>query len=199
MYRPCMIETDAQTEADLREAVRLATSYAIDSLGVTTREELEKIPREHFMARCHEGFGLAQKTILKNLLPLEQSLKELRAKIHEQSKGKKKKELQRDEAVHALRREETRLVGVTLAFRRVADTIAWQILRFNKVLMRSTHTSHGNRGYLSDTNITSAVEAIADLQTPEDFYLINDLTLCLGSGQAICSTLKWTDHAPSLN
>jgi hypothetical protein len=64
-----MIETDAQTEADLREAVRLATSYAIDSLGPKTREELEKIPREHFVARCHEGFDLAQKLILKNLLP----------------------------------------------------------------------------------------------------------------------------------
>lgn len=52
----------------------------------------------------------------------------------------------------------------------------------NKVLMRSTHTSRARRGYLVDTNITSAVEAIAQLRKPGEFYLINDLTLCLGSG-----------------
>jgi hypothetical protein len=177
-----MIEMEAQTEADLREAVRLATRHAIDSFGTGTRQEIEKIPREQFVARCHEGFDLAQKLILKNLLSLEQRLKELRAKILNQSKGKKKKELQRDEAVRALRREEDKIVGVTLAFRRVADTIAWQILSFNRVLMRSTHTSYGERGYLSDTNIASAVEAIEHLRTPGEFYLINDLTLCLGSG-----------------
>jgi hypothetical protein len=94
----------------------------------------------------------------------------------------KKKEIQRDEALQELRREENRVVGVSNAFRRVADTMAWQILRMNKVLMRSTHTGHGGRGYLSDTNIASAVEAIAQLRKPGEFYLINDLTLCLGSG-----------------
>ena len=110
-----MIETDAQTETDLREAVRLATSYAVDSFGAKTREKLKKIPREQFVTRCHEGFDLAQNLILKNLLLLEQSLKELRAKIREQSKGRKKKEIQQDEALQSLRRDENRIVGVTLA------------------------------------------------------------------------------------
>jgi hypothetical protein len=140
-------------------------------------------PGEQFAARCHEGFDLAQKLILKNLLSLEEGLKEVRSKIREGSKGKKKKELQRDDALGALRREENRIVGVTLAFRRVADSIAWQILRMNKVLMRSTHTCLDNsRGYLSDTNIASLVETIEESRAPGEFYLINDLTLCLGSG-----------------
>jgi hypothetical protein len=177
-----MIETDPQTETDLREAVRLATSYAADSFRAENVKEFDKIPREQFVARCHEGFDLAQKLILKTLLPLEQRLKELRIEIQKRSKGKKKKEIQRDEALQELRREENRFVGVSNAFRRVADTIAWQILHMNKVLMRSTHTGHSGRGYLSDTNIASAVEAIAQLRKPGEFYLINDLTLCLGSG-----------------
>jgi hypothetical protein len=177
-----MIETDPQTEADLREAVRLVTSYAVDLFRAENVKEFGNIPREQFVARCHEGFDLAQKLILKNLLPLEQRLKELRTEIQERSKGKKKKEIRRDEALQELRREENRVVGVSNAFRRVADTIAWQVLSMNKVLMRSTHTSHGGRGYLSDTNIASAVEPIQRLRKPGEFYLINDLTLCLGSG-----------------
>jgi hypothetical protein len=177
-----MIETASQTETDLREAVRLATSYAVDLFRAENVEEFGKIPREEFVARCHEGFDLAQRLILKNLLPLEQRLKELRTAIQERSKGKKKKEIQRDEALQDLRREENRVIGASNAFRRVADTIAWQILSMNKVLMRSTHAGHGGRGYLSDTNIASAVEAIAQVRKPGEFYLINDLTLCLGSG-----------------
>ena len=177
-----MIEADPQTETDLREAVRLATSYAVDLFRAENVKEIDRIPREEFVARCHEGFDLAQKLILKNLLPLERRLKDLRTEIQERSKGKKKKEIQHDEALQELRREENRVVGVSNAFRRVADTIAWQILSMNKVLMRSTHTNHGGRGYLSDTNIASAVEAIEQLRKPGEFYLINDLTLCLGSG-----------------
>jgi len=177
-----MIETDPQTETDLREAVRLVTSYAVDLFRAENIKEFDKIPREEFVVRCHEGFDLAQKLILKNLLPLEQRLKKLRTEFQERSKGKKKREIQHDEALQELRREENCAVGVTNAFRRVADTIAWQILGMNKVLMRSTHTGHGGRGYLSDTNIASAVEAIAQLRKPGEFYLINDLTLCLGSG-----------------
>jgi uncharacterized protein YdaT len=135
-----MIRTDAQTETDLREAVRLATSYAADSFRAENREKIKNIPREEFVARCHEGFDLAQKLILKNLMSLEERLKELRAKIKSQSKGKKKKEIQRDEALRSVSREENSLTFIADAFRRVADTIAWQVLGMNKVLMRSTHT-----------------------------------------------------------
>jgi hypothetical protein len=177
-----MIRMEAQTETDLHEAVRLATAYAVDSFRAENREKIKEIPREEFIARCHDGFDLAQKLILKNLLSLEKGLQELRAKIRVESKGKKKKEIQRDEALQSLHREENRLVFVSDAFQRVADAIAWQILGMNKVLMRSTHTSHGRRGYLSDTNIASAVEAIEQLRKPGEFYLINDITLCLGSG-----------------
>ncbi len=177
-----MIETDPETEAELFEAVRLATAYATDTYRAENVTEFDKIPREEFVARCHDGFWLAQELILKNILPLEQKLKDLRAEIKERSKGKKKAEKQRDEALQEHSREERRLTGVSNAFRRVADTIAWQILGLNKVFMRSTHTSHDSRGYLSDTNISSAIDAVAKLRKPGEFYLINDLTLCLGSG-----------------
>jgi hypothetical protein len=177
-----MIETDPQTENDLREAVRLATSYATDFLRAENVKGFGNIPSEQFVVRCHEGFDIAQKLILKNILTLEKRLKELRTDFQERSKEKKKKEIQRDDVLRELREEENRVVGVSNAFRRVADTMVWQILSMNKVLMRSTHTGHGSRGYLSDTNIASDIEAIAQLRKPSEFYLINDLTLCLGSG-----------------
>ena len=142
------------------------------------------------MARCHEGFHLAQERILKNVLPLQQRLKSLRADIQKQSKGKKKTEIQRDEALQNLHKEAARLLTIENAFRRVADTIAWQVLRFNRVFMRSTHTGHDGGGYLSDSNIASAIEAIAQLRKPGEFYLINDLTLCLGAGAGDLTWVK---------
>jgi hypothetical protein len=177
-----MIKTDPQTEAELREAVRLATSYAADAYRAEGITELEKIPRNEFVARCHEGFDLAQRLILKNVLALEERLKALCAEIKQRSKGKKNLEIQRDREIGQLRGEEQETAMTADAFRRVADTMAWQILGMNKVLMRSTHTSHGSRGYLTDTNIESLVEATEQLRQPGEFYLINDLTLCLGSG-----------------
>jgi hypothetical protein len=177
-----MIKTDPKIEADLREAVRLATSYAADAYCTENVTELDKIPREVFVARCHEGFDHAQKLILKNVLVLEEKLKALRSEIKRHSKGKKKLEIQRDPEIGQLRGEEQETAMTANAFRRVADTIAWQILSMNKVLMRSTHTNHGSRGYLTDTNIESLVEATQQLRQPGEFYLINDLTLCLGSG-----------------
>jgi hypothetical protein len=185
-----MIEADAETEAELREAVRLAKSYAADSFRAEGIENFNTVPRETFIARCHEGFHLAQERILKNVLPLQQQLKPLRADIQKQSKGKKKTEIQRDEAIQKLHKEEARLLTIEKAFRRVADMIAWQILRFNRVFMRSTRTRHEGGGYLSDSNIASAVEAIAQLRKPGEFYLINDLTLCLGAGAGDLTWVK---------
>jgi len=185
-----VIEADAETEAELRDAVRLAKSYAADSFRAEGIENFSTLPRETFIARCHEGFHLAQERILKNVLPLQQKLKLLRTDIRKQSKGKKKTEIQRDEAIQKLHKEEARLLTIEKAFRRVADTIAWQILRFNRVLMRSTHTGHDGGGYLSDSNIASAVEATAQLRKPGEFYLINDLTLCLGAGAGDLTWVK---------
>jgi hypothetical protein len=185
-----MIEADAETEAELREAVRLAKSYAADTFRADGIEDFSTLPRETFVARCHEGFHLAQERILKNVLPLQQRLKLLRADIQKQSKGKKKREIQRDEALQKLHKEADRLLIIEKAFRRVADTIAWQVLRFSRVFMRSTHTGHDGGGYLSDSNIASAVETIAQLRNAGEFYLINDLTLCLGAGAGDLTWVK---------
>jgi hypothetical protein len=57
-YLRLMIEADAETEAELREAVRLAKSYAADSLQAEGIEDFSTLPRETFIARCHEGFHL---------------------------------------------------------------------------------------------------------------------------------------------
>lgn len=185
-----MIVADAQTEAELREAVRLAMSYAVDTFRAEGVEDFTLLPRETFVAKCHEGFHLAQNLILKAVLPLQRQLKDVRGEIQRQSKGKKKREVQRDEALQKLRAEEGRLHTIENAFRRVADAIAWQVLGMNRVFMRSTHTGHDGGGYLSDTNITSAVEAIAGLRRPGEFYLINDLTLCLGAGAGDLTHVK---------
>lgn len=185
-----MIEADAETESELREAVRLAKSYAAESFRAEGIEDFSTLPQETFVARCHEGFHLAQDCILKNVLPLQQRLKSLRADIKRQSKGKKKKEIQRDEELQELHKETARLLTIERAFRRVADMIAWQVFRLNRVFMRSTHTGNDGGGYLSDSNIASAVDAIAQLRKPGEFYLINDLTLCLGAGAGDLTWVK---------
>src|SRR4051812_13593969 len=106
-------------------------SYAADSFRAEGIEDFSTLPRETFVARCHEGFHLAQERILNNVLPLQQRLKSLRADIQEQSKGKKKTEIQRDETLQKFHKETARLLTIEKAFRRVADTLAWQVLRFN--------------------------------------------------------------------
>lgn len=185
-----MIEADAETEAELREAVRLAKSFAADSFKAEGIDNFDALPREVFIARCHEGFHLAQDRILKNVLPLQERRRSLDADIQKKSKGRKKVEIQRDEALQALGKELDRLQNIEKAFRRVADLIAWQVLRFNRVFMRSTHTGHDGGGYLTDSNIASAIDAIAQLRKPGEFYLINDLTLCLGAGAGDLTWVK---------
>jgi hypothetical protein len=122
-----MIEADAETEAELREAVRLAKSYAADSFRAEGIKDFSTLPRETFVARCHEGFHLAQERILKNVLPLQQRLKSLRADIQRQSKGKSETEIRRDEALQKLHKEAARLLTIEKAFRRVAERKAHDI------------------------------------------------------------------------
>lgn len=85
-----MLQADRALEDELREAVRLATSYATDSLNLKTHDEVLKFPQESFIAKCHEGFDRAQKLILKNLLALKTTLGRYERNLTYMQKEKRK-------------------------------------------------------------------------------------------------------------
>lgn len=177
-----MIEVTEQLEDEVKETVRLATSYAVDFFGAKSPEDIEKIERKLFITKCHEGFDLAQDRIVKNLIELESQLKVLNQKIKNAEKGKKQKELKSDEEYPSLLKERKKVHSIAQCFRRIADTIVWQILDMNRVLIRSTVIGEDHHGYLEDKNLSSALDTIKQLKKPGDFYLITDLTSCLGAG-----------------
>jgi hypothetical protein len=176
-----MIQPDLKFERDVAEAARLATRHAVESLNVKSRDDIAKLPRSDFVAKCHEGFSLAQDIALKNVLALEPELRAIRQKRTAYEKGKKKGELKDDANYAALRAEEDRLSTGIRLFQRLVDAIAWQILGMNSVLIRSTVTGQEG-GYLTDKNLTSVLRVIAERKAAGEFMLINDLTSCLGAG-----------------
>ncbi|MBI1957250.1 MAG: hypothetical protein HY434_01075 [Candidatus Liptonbacteria bacterium] len=171
-----------ELEKEIRQAVSYATEHATNFFNAKTSEDFEKVDKKVFIAKCHEGFDLAQDLIVKRVLEFEKELKPILEKRKALSRSKKKKELASDSKYSEVLKEERAILNKILFFRRVADVLAWTILKMNKVLIRGTHTLNDHHGFLEDKNIESALDTIPKIKKPGEFYLINDITTCLGSG-----------------
>jgi hypothetical protein len=169
-------------EKEVKYVFKLATSYAVDFFGAKSPEDIQKIDRNIFINKCHEGFYLAQDRIISNLLEIEKELKKVKKRIKEYKSKKRTEEFLKAESYNKLLDKEDALSKEILLFRRLADVIAWTILKMDKVLIRSTQTGEDFHGYLSDKNIESLLDVINKTKKKDEFMLINDITLCLGSG-----------------
>lgn len=169
-------------EKEVKYIFKLTTSYAVDFFGAKNFEDTQKIDKNLFRNKCHEGFYLAQDKIVINLLKIEKELKRVKKQIKECKLGKRKEEFIKTDIYRKLLNKEDALNKEILLFRRLADVIAWTILGLDKILIRSTQTGEDFHGYLSDKNIESLLDVINKTKKEEEFLLINDITLCLGSG-----------------
>ncbi|HUW71986.1 MAG TPA: hypothetical protein VMV66_02270 [Candidatus Humimicrobiaceae bacterium] len=169
-------------EEEVKGIFKLVTSYAVDFFGAKDIRDIQRIDKNLFRHKCHEGFYLAQDRIISNLLEIEEELKKLKKQIKECKSGKETEKFVAEESYDKLLDEEDMLSKEVLLFRRLADVMAWTILKMDKILIRSTQTGEDFHGYLLDKNIESLIDVINKTKNLDEFMLINDITLCLGSG-----------------
>lgn len=176
------MKKNLEEEEEVKYIFKLTTSYAVDFFGAKNFEDVQKIDKNLFRNKCHEGFYLAQDRIVTNLLKIEKELRKVKKQIKEFKSKKRREEFIKTETYHKLLNKKDKLNKEILLFRRLADVIAWTILKLDKILIRSTQTGEDFHGYLSDKNIKSLLDVINKTKNEEEFILINDITLCLGSG-----------------
>ncbi len=170
-------------EKEIREIFKLISSYAVDFFNAKTPEDISKINRTLFIDKCHEGVYLAQDKIVVNLLGSEEKLRNIKKEIKNFKTGKHGKELKQSQPFRVLISNQNKTYKEILLFKGLADTIAWSMLSFDKIAIRSTQTGHEFHGYLIDKNIDSLITLVEKVKRESGkFCLINDITSCMGNG-----------------
>ena len=178
------METTQQFALKLTEIAELAFSYGSNTMP----KELLKTPSEKwtgeqtaaFMGRCHEGFKLAQKRLITEVILYQRLLKENREKTkeararHDKSKVKELLNINRviDRRLHNLSH--------------IADGIAMEMMGHQIHIAKRLHIGEKGSKYLENSNIGHAIMVSDDInKNPSNFALISDLTSFIQVGDLL--------------
>jgi hypothetical protein len=149
---------------------RYITSYGLEVVGPGDihAPEYEK----KFIPAVHEGFAKGQKEILAGLIEIEKERAALKARLKLRD-SKRPANDTRKEVDHAL----ARLDEAEAILRKLADTIAWQLLGNQLWLARRLNTDDAPPSLLH-SNVQSYVQFTDQFnaENPMGFALISDLT-----------------------
>jgi len=145
---------------------------------------------ESYLRQCHKGFLIAQNEIVKLLPDIEKPLPELRKKFDvEVARYKRSRGCPPERT--AIGKEYTDTLFKSMVLREIANAIAWQILGNDgtkaRALIQGEHPRPANRGELSQ--MLKIVNA-SNIQDPNGFALITDITSCIQVGDIIARTSK---------
>ncbi len=178
------LETTQQFAAKLTEIAELAFSHGSNN----TPEEILKRPSDEWSAeestvfteKCHEGFKLAQKRLIIEVVAYQRLFKETKAKIKDaRSKHQKQevKELLNLEKVIA-----RRLHNLS----HIADGIVMEMVSHQVHIAKRLHIGEKGLKLLENSNINHAVEVADQInENPSNFALISDLTGFIQVGDLI--------------
>jgi len=159
----------------LREITDLAFAYGVDSL---TEEQNRRLPfklteeeKRFFFQKCHEGFKLAQKQLIAEIIDYQNHLSEAKLKLKESRRQRdKKSESEINDMIGAI---EQRL----RTFSHVADGIAWQLIGGEIHIARRFYIGERDLKQLTASNLKHAISVADEInKKPDDFALLSDLT-----------------------
>jgi hypothetical protein len=161
---------------------KLIREEAVERLGYNSLEEI-KANSERFYSEVHSDFQIAQNLILENLIKKEEQLEQLKSELKLQRKEKK------DANIKDINSEIWRNNFRQNVFRKLADSIAWQLIKGQHYIARRFYI-RAEPPIIKESNITD-VKRRVDIYNKEDsqsFALINDLTSFLQIGDILRKT-----------
>ncbi len=147
--------------------------YGIDKLEIkkiTDIDVKDKKKVNDFFEKCHEGYDLAQKSILENLLELEKKQKEYKNLLKKARRERKTDEISKCQI------EIYFIKARTQVLRNLADSLAWQLIGYQKYIAKQLYLGQKPVNLLN-SNINSVVETVEEYNKDKStFSLISDLT-----------------------
>lgn len=152
---------------------------ALKRLGYKSLSEI-KANSNRFYSEVHSDFQLAQSLILENLIMKEEQLELLKNELRAKRLEKKKEELKNINL--EIRRNKFR----QKVFRKLADSIAWQLIRGQHYIARRFYIGE-KPPVIKDSNIADVKQRVERLnhEDKQSFALINDLTSFLQIGDIL--------------
>lgn len=178
------MKTTEEHATKLREIADYAFAYGSDSIGL---EHFKQSPNEwpeelkkKFIIKCHDGFKIAQKLLVEELMHYQQLHKgnkilttEYRAK-HDKEHVK-----------NCIHKEKT-IVQRMHCFSHIADGIAWHLLHTEIHVARRFHIGQNSAKQLQHSNIEHAIRKADEInKDPMAFALISDLTSFIQIGDLL--------------
>ncbi|MCK9330998.1 MAG: hypothetical protein M0Q94_14075 [Candidatus Cloacimonetes bacterium] len=181
---------DAVFGEELENTLYFATKYASDFYGLKKYEDTLRISKEgleiEFIYKCHEGYKKAQSSIIKNILLIEEDIKEAKKELAEYEKGRGKKYLEKDYKDKILKKKVDNLIVQKSSFQEVANVIVWSLFKMQRTDIKSCIQKDGGSGYLKDKDIEGVLKIADKINKKEDeFALITDITSCIHIGDLI--------------
>ncbi len=168
----------ASFEQRCRTIYRLACKHGAEH---ALRLEGERATPESFRRACHIGFAEAQILILEELIKIQDSRKELDAKLKSARKYRDKltaKEVKRQIGVENFKEN---------IIRKLADSIAWHIIGGQNYIARRLCLRESSRPTLKTSNLASVLNIVNEYNdsNPLGFALISDITSFVQLGDVL--------------
>lgn len=160
----------------VKEIVELAFGHAVNHFGAESLQKLAEqgrpeSSRREFVVKVHDGFKLAQKLLIEEVLYYQPLL---RSKTEESKEARR----QRNKELEAETNHKLAIIKQRLAtMAHIADGIAWQLLGAQIHVARRLYMKDTARKFLDSSNIEHAVKVADEFNSnPESFALLSDLT-----------------------
>ena len=170
------MKTREKHKEKLKEIADFAFTYGmknvnIDFSKINHPNQFSENESKLFIEKVHEGFKFAQDLIIKEVLYYQRELLELKQKIKEARREKKKKQEKEFNQIQKV--VEHRIFTIT----HIADTIAWQMIGGQIHIARRMHIGERTIKSLDNNNLEHTISVSnqinKDLST---FALISDIT-----------------------
>lgn len=177
-------------EKKLKELIPLVLRHASDfyelSKFKSLKQAFKSLRHEDFIEKCYEGFKIAQKKIIENIITVETDIEATERSKKILMKGKKLTALEKDPTYTATLQKIYNLRFQKATFHEVANVMVWTLLKMDRAHAKSFIQENGGSGYLKDKNLKSVV-TIADKMNDDKncFALICDISSILHSGDLI--------------
>lgn len=166
-------------EETVREISDLAFGYGIKKVGFFNPQSASKQRWQEFITACHEGYALAQKRIVDQLLQLEADLRLAKNKMKGARRERDKLEV--EQLVERLKRLEHK----RLVLHKIADGIAWTLFNGQRWVARRFFLGK-QLPYLDATNLASVIAEVDQAnRNPLSFALVSDITSFIQVGDIV--------------
>jgi hypothetical protein len=169
----------------LKEIADNAFAYGIRAMGADPfkngyPDTWDKEKQKKFLSKCHEGFKIAQKQLIEEVIYYQSLLREYTTHLKESRRQRNKnKELEINNSIRII---EQRLSTLS----HIADGIAWQLIGGQIHIARRFHIRQDTAKFLDSSNIKHAIEVADSINKNEDdFALISDLTNFVQTGDLL--------------